>query len=855
MKQKLLSLLTLLLCVCATAWAETAVICNGNMTSQDADDNRAAGNLWIGNGTALNSGFSVQITGNLNKALTAQSTVKVGSTSYGSFKNSNGAQNTITLPTGYKAKSVTFYVTANADADAKLQEFEGESLGENADAVTSHKDGDNPTVIAKTLNNPANAFTFTFGTKQVFFVAVVEYQLPQPDITTQPVSASYQKDATATALAVVATASKGNLAYQWYSCDDAQKTNATAIDGQIDASYIPSTATVGTFYYFCRVTDDNGTTDSKVATITVANAYAPIVTTTKTSVEVLQYETATLGVTVDAIPAATIQWYSCDDADKTNAAAIDGATNENYSPSTDNVGKYYFYAVATNAQGATSSNVVTLTVNKDVTGTAFYSWDKGTETGGEAVASDEESVGYNSQIGAYTSTIRLNGKSDFSSNTITITLDHALKTGDQIRVTAFRYKNEAGKQGGFKAKFEKGSNNVASSTGLEFVNLNAAVEGTDEYGTEPNTCVFSVPASAAGSKTITMTRSHQTTNLFITKLEVYRPAIALNAVLNAAGLLTADEISNTANFSFGVTSNNERVATDAANAVVTMTGKYHNDHGCTGLNVVAKVPGAVKITIGQCTYSKSQVTVKNSNGEDVVLFKPNSPACWKNSTANVDVFYYAGGANTLTISGMTYCPFVAIEEMDINDAVVSITPAHNKTTYVTTMPLDFTKVEGLTSNVATAAEAGKVTLTPVQTVPAGTPLLLEGTANTKYTIPVTASAVAPNKNMFVAGDGEETTFNGSTFDYILYSDGKFYQIGSGTVATTKAYLHCESDPTGKSSARGLSVTYEDVELTGITNVNSSDNANSGVYYNLNGQRIGKPAKGMYIFNGKKYIAK
>ena len=189
--------------------------------------------------------------------------------------------------------------------------------------------------------------------------------------------------------------------------------------------------------------------------------------------------------------------------------------------------------------------------------------------------------------------------------------------------------------------------------------------------------------------------------------------------------------------------------------------------------------------------------------------------------------------------------------LDVIEAPVAITPTYAKTTYVTTKVLDFSSVEGLKAYVATAASAGKVTLSEVAAVPAGTPLMLIGTANTEYTVPVTATATAPATNMFRAGDDGTTVFDGSTFDYILYSDGLFYQIGSGTVASTKAYLHCETDPT-TSGSRSLAISFGN-ETTGISNVNANVKENS--YYDLQGRSVAQPQKGLYIVNGKKVIIK
>lgn len=157
--------------------------------------------------------------------------------------------------------------------------------------------------------------------------------------------------------------------------------------------------------------------------------------------------------------------------------------------------------------------------NRAEDATTIYSWEKGgdnyTEAGGTAAASGAD----DSADDLTKNYIRLKGKNDYSTNIITITLDKELNSGDQIHVTAYRNKDATGKTSGFKAKFEKGGE-IASSTGQEFVNINDAVKESEEYGSEPNTCTFDVPEAAAGSKIITITRSHTSTNLYITKLEI-----------------------------------------------------------------------------------------------------------------------------------------------------------------------------------------------------------------------------------------------------------------------------------------------------------------------------------------------
>ena len=182
-----------------------------------------------------------------------------------------------------------------------------------------------------------------------------------------------------------------------------------------------------------------------------------------------------------------------------------------------------------------------------------------------------------------------------------------------------------------------------------------------------------------------------------------------------------------------------------------------------------------------------------------------------------------------------------------NEAV-SITPAKATTTYVTTKALDFSSVAGLKAYAATAASASSVTLTEVGAVPAGTPLVLIGTASTEYTVPVAASASAPAANLLVAGDGTTTIGGTGKYDYVL-SSGVFHRANEGTVAVGKAYLHLDSAP----AARELTISFG--EATGISAIAKSQEPNANGYYNLAGQRVAQPTKGLYIVNGKKIVVK
>lgn len=177
-----------------------------------------------------------------------------------------------------------------------------------------------------------------------------------------------------------------------------------------------------------------------------------------------------------------------------------------------------------------------------------------------------------------------------------------------------------------------------------------------------------------------------------------------SAVLNnqSGTLLSAEEQVQGTAVNFGVSvddaGNVTRVAADDAAAVATISGKYHNDHGMTGLTVTVPVEGNVKISVGQCTYSGSAITVKNAAGE-VVATKSPATACWKNDRSNITEVYYTGDATTLTISGMGYCPYVAVEKSEKVVAKYNITYSLGTETAEGNVPAAVVWTEGDTYTV------------------------------------------------------------------------------------------------------------------------------------------------------------
>ena len=100
-----------------------------------------------------------------------------------------------------------------------------------------------------------------------------------------------------------------------------------------------------------------------------------------------------------------------------------------------------------------------------------------------------------------------------------------------------------------------------------------------------------------------------------------------------------------------------------------------------------------------------------------------------------------------------------------------------------------------------------------------------------------------------------TLYDADKPTYILQSDGKWHKVPQGQskayIGPFRAYFQATS-----SGARILDMVLEDGEATDIQQIRTIDADGTEHYYDMNGRQLnGKPQKGMYIHNGKKYINK
>ena len=193
--------------------------------------------------------------------------------------------------------------------------------------------------------------------------------------------------------------------------------------------------------------------------------------------------------------------------------------------------------------------------------------------------------------------------------------------------------------------------------------------------------------------------------------------------------------------------------------------------------------------------------------------------------------------------------------------------ANGYATFASAYPLDLTTANlpsGVTAYKA-AVSGTTVTFTPLdQTVPANTGVLLKGPEDAEVSIPVVASGTDVTENAFLVNTAG-TTFaadDGYTYFGMMKAASSSDAITFGTFApatvaipANKAYLKVLTSSIA--TAPSLTFIFDDGQTTGIESVKSEDRVVNGSaeYYNLAGQRVAQPTKGLYIVNGRKVVVK
>ena len=247
-----------------------------------------------------------------------------------------------------------------------------------------------------------------------------------------------------------------------------------------------------------------------------------------------------------------------------------------------------------------------------------------------------------------------------------------------------------------------------------------------------------------------------------------------------------------------------------------------------------------------------------------LVYRPNS-----DGDAAISSFAnYSGTTKTSASSGGSFAISYASDygvDFDVNDKTFTITPYFERditSAGIATFSSDYAVAipSGISASYITGVGENNVLTTTAfaNGIPANTGALLEGTAGTyKFTPATTTDEVSDNKLVAATTGVEISQTDGGNTNYILTTQtvdnenapARFYMVNNNknTVSAGKAYLQL---PT--TSARDFFFIWNE-DATSIEAV--AQQRLDGQAYNLAGQRVAQPAKGLYIVNGKKVILK
>ncbi|MBP5770696.1 MAG: RICIN domain-containing protein [Bacteroidaceae bacterium] len=162
------------------------------------------------------------------------------------------------------------------------------------------------------------------------------------------------------------------------------------------------------------------------------------------------------------------------------------------------------------------------------------------------------------------------------------------------------------------------------------------------------------------------------------------------------------------------------------------------------------------------------------------------------------------------------------------------------------VPFDITALDGATAY--TLAKVGTtLNTTEINSIPAGTPVLLEGTAASATATIAAAASTTISTSTALTGQYFASAFDGAT-NYTLGTDDSkigFFHWDGTTLAANRAYI------AGGSNVKGFYLNFDEADK--ISEIAGA--ANEGEIYNLAGQRLNKLQRGVNIVNGKKVLVK
>ena len=274
---------------------------------------------------------------------------------------------------------------------------------------------------------------------------------------------------------------------------------------------------------------------------------------------------------------------------------------------------------------------------------------------------------------------------------------------------------------------------------------------------------------------------------------------------------------------------------EIAGGVYTLTIPYSNGNSTAGKLYLYTVKGGVE--------TDTELTIDCPSGNGTVTKTVTIPDGAALRFKNTDDTYNDNGR----IDYLVLTPKVPVE----------VTAAGFATYVNSDYDLDFSATEIEAYKVKVTSK-GVATLTKVNNVPAGTPVLLYKDGGKTENIPVMTGAAAVTENDLVAGTGAAVATTVGEYTNMILNNVSgigFYFANGKTVATNRAYLHFATSLAPDPAAARMTMIFEDEDVTGVNEVRSQKEDVRSEWFDLQGRKVAQPQKGLYIVNGKKVVLK
>lgn len=692
---------------------------------------------------------------------------------------------------------------------------------------------------------------------------------------------------------------------QWYSCSNEQKANAQAISGATDNTYSPSTTTIGgPYYYYAQVTNSQGSATSNVVSFSVVENSDVVWTFTDATTGEFANNSSGAALSVTGSDGSVLGYYS------------NTGSNSKITEASATISDIQ-YTKSLNMGGAGSTNnryFLTPELSGKGTLTIVYA---GTASGTCSIYKNGESSAITT-ISPVTSTAVTSTEIDLSSEASALKIVHSAKcyiyaiiwtlTGTTPPATkqpvTLAFKND------FKAK-------VGTEINVSDI-VAVTSNGTDISDKITPTLVSSKEAiaSIANGKmtvkakgTFTLTASFEGNGSFEAADQITRTVIAYSdedgeevesisgsgTVWGAEQTENVDgskktsskdvEINNMTSFTIASTYNPSgdcsrysgapgsnaglKLRTGSGKLVLNVKNGYKINevsvYGYSNYAGTELIATAVKTDGGEINYLSQSVTLPAKSS---TLTGNNFTVTGLNATESVELYFTnhdISDTNTGTQGAFWF--IVKYQKQEPASSIQCVKLVMNKygrASFSSSYDIDFSDIEGLATYTGDHINDanGNLVLEPFTGIlKAGEGVLLRGTENETYYLPISSSAgMVPSLNLlhglkpgdliyastdllhnykFGVQSGNVGFYN-VAIDYMTGSYGAYLSINGGVSNAAPAAYLLEFDENG---------------ATGIAIMENPQNTKTDVRYNISGQRVYSNYRGITIVNGRKVVRK